>query len=120
MQVEIKRNDKAPQSIGDPELRTKRLLDRDLARAKIHALVKQAKVEYFDTFKCEPSWARVTFDLVHAAGAALLKDGDTIAGLPFVLDMTHRLRVEVGSSTWVSAEEFSVEPLADPVIPEHV
>lgn len=86
-----------PQS-GDPELRVKIMLARDVLRMDIHDRVKSAMDYYERTFNCKPTWALISFDLIHKEGPAIFCKGDTVCGLTFRLLLTETNYVEVGTS----------------------
>lgn len=83
---------------GDPFKRMERILGDDMARIDIRVRV-QTLIDAFETkYGYLPEWARVSFDLLHASGPAVYREGDKVCGLYFRILLEERNRVEVGIS----------------------
>ena len=84
---------------SDPTVRMQKVMQGDMLRKRVYDRVKPLIEEYLLTYHCEPSWVRVSYDLVQPLGMDLLFSPErTICGLKWMVDNHHAARVEVGSS----------------------
>jgi hypothetical protein len=84
---------------GRPTDHLRNVLAMDLLRKEVYDRTSKAIEAYRKAYGVEPSWARVSFDLVHRCGeAAYGPHLPTICGLEFRLEMKEADVVEVGSS----------------------
>ena len=84
---------------GGPTDHLRHVLSMDLLRKEVYDRTSRAIEDYRATYKAEPSWVRVSFDLVHRCGeAAYGPHLPTICGLEFKMEMKEAGVVEVGSS----------------------
>lgn len=95
---------------GDPSKRMEAVLKDDMLRLEIYDRTKQAAAKFFTTFGCQPSWVRVSFDLVYRNHHPVYQTGDTINGLAFMIDIQTKDTIEVGSSqvdTWSKPDRYN-------------
>jgi hypothetical protein len=90
----------APISIEstDPGIHMRHVLNMDGVRSEIYQRVKALAGEFVRQNGCQPTWVRVSFDLVYKAGPPAFVEPCTICGLVFRTALEYHNIIEVGNS----------------------
>jgi hypothetical protein len=87
-----------PTLTTDPVTRFRNLMAAETVRKEIYDRVEVLAREFLRMYGCKPTWVRVSFDLVHKAGAPVFREPCSIWGLVFRPALEWNDRIEVGSS----------------------
>lgn len=87
-----------PVRIGDPVVRFQNLMAAEAVRKEIYDRTEVLAREFLRMYGCKPTWVRVSFDLVHKAGAPVFREPCSIWGLVFRTALEWNNRLEVGNS----------------------
>ena len=87
-----------PVRIGDPVVRFQNLMAAEAVRKEIYNRTAALVLAYRKTYNADPTWVRVSFDLVHKAGTPVFRAPCSVCGLVFRMLLEENNRIEVGNS----------------------
>ena len=87
-----------PTLTADPVTRFHNLMAAEAVRKEIYDRTKKLAGEFAETYGQKPAWVRVSFDLVHKAGAPVFTAPCSICGMVFRTALEWNNRIEVGNS----------------------
>ena len=94
-----------PLRIGDPVTRFQNLMNAEAVRKEIYDRTKKLAGEFAETYGQKPAWVRVSFDLVHKAGAPVFTAPCSICGLVFRVMLEKNNCIEVGNSVFEDSKQ---------------
>ena len=87
-----------PTLTTDPVTRFRNLMAAEAVRKEIYDRTEVLAREFLRMYGCKPTWVRVSFDLVHKAGAPVFTAPCSVCGLVFRTALEWNDRIEVGNS----------------------